>query len=127
MDKPLVVPAGVLPDDIAAKVLEPARVALAVEEPPRPLIPKLCIYCEHFTCSYVESEPGAGDAALMLKCEKGKFNLAGRPLRNTSQLRMYVNIAQKCELFELPANKGVPSGEQFGKGGSLTVLPPSNT
>lgn len=124
MDKPLVRAAGVLPDDIAAKVLEPARVALPVE-PRRPMIPKLCLYCEHFTCSYVESEPGAGDKALTLKCEKGKFNLAGRALPGAAQLRMYVSMAQKCDLFELPTNKGVPSGEAFGKNGSLTVLPKS--
>lgn len=95
-------------------------------EAPR-MVPKLCLYCQHWRISYRESEPGAGDRALELRCGQDKYNLAGRTLSNAAHLRMYAGMAQKCEAFELVTveNKGVPSGEAFGKGGSLAVIPPA--
>lgn len=123
MDKPVVVPAGLLTAEDIARAQATTGPALTVEQPPRPMIPRLCLYCEHFALSYKDSEPGAGDRALVLRCQKGKFNLAGRQLDGPAQLRQYVHMGQKCEAWEVVQNKGVPSGESFGKGGSLTVIP----
>lgn len=134
MDKPLVVPAGLFTEKDLARAA--AHVAPIMPAEPRPLLsvdragevrmlPKLCLYCRHFVIDYRESQAGAGDRALTLKCNEGKYDLAGRTLSNTAHFRMYVGMAQKCDAFAIPTeNRGVPSGEQFGKGGSLTMLPP---
>jgi hypothetical protein len=87
--------------------------------------PKLCIDCQHFECSY---EPLAADGRSLFtfQCHAGKYDLAGRVLR-TPQLAMYLRMARDCDSFfriQAPAteNRGIPSGEAFGKGGSLTPV-----